>query len=163
MKTNRGFALLIAIIFMSVMLSFSLSLSSLGYKQTILASSAIDSQYAFYVADAALECVLYADQQQNIFAYDAYDPLNRTKPMSCDGGTPVTVSQRLSTPIATQLISEATFSLDGGAHCATITVYKPNPALGVGTTYLFSEGYNVPCGSLLTATRVSARGLEAHY
>ena len=53
-KTQRGFALLIAIIFMSVMLSFGLALGSLAYKQQVLASSAIQSQYAFYAADSAL-------------------------------------------------------------------------------------------------------------
>ena len=70
---------------MSVMLSFGLALGSLGYKQQVLASGAIASQYAFYVADTALECVLYADQQQGLFAYEKYD--GKPKSMTCDGTT----------------------------------------------------------------------------
>src|SRR3989344_5216944 len=56
--SSRGFALLIAVIFVSVVLALGLSLGSLGYKQQILASGGIQSQYAFYAADAALECAL---------------------------------------------------------------------------------------------------------
>ncbi|MCX6787231.1 MAG: pilus assembly PilX N-terminal domain-containing protein [Candidatus Kaiserbacteria bacterium] len=64
MKNKKnGFALIIAVIFMTVMLTLGLTMSSLGYKQELLASTAIQSQYAFYAADAALECVLYIDQK----------------------------------------------------------------------------------------------------
>ncbi len=59
---------------MSVMLAFGLALGSLSYKQQVLASSAVESQYAFYAADAGLECGLYADQQQNLFAYPQSNP-----------------------------------------------------------------------------------------
>src|SRR3990167_3135616 len=85
-KTQRaeaGFTLLIAVIFMSVMLAFGLALGSLSYKQQVLASDAIQSQYAFYVADAALECALYADQQQGIFAYPPENP-DSTPSITCD-------------------------------------------------------------------------------
>ena len=88
---SRGFALLVAIIFMSVMLTFGLALGALGYKQKVLASSSLGSQYAFYVADAALECILQADQQQNLFAYTA-DMSAPAPTMSCDGIAPLSSS-----------------------------------------------------------------------
>src|SRR5450759_3445707 len=84
---NRGFALLIAVIFMSVMLSFGLALGSLGYKQQVLASGAIESQYAFYAADAALECALYADQQLGTFTYQSSPA--PAPPLSCGSATTV--------------------------------------------------------------------------
>ena len=82
---NEGLRFLSPLFFMSVMLSFGLALGSLGYKQQVLASGAIASQYAFYVADTALECALYADQQQGLFAYEKYD--GKPKSMTCDGTT----------------------------------------------------------------------------
>lgn len=155
---HRGFALLISVIFMSVMLSFGLALASLGYKQQVLASSAIGSQYAFYAADAALECVLYADQQLNLFAYADYNN-GSAKSMSCDG-TSVSISQ--SPPANSQLISTARFSLDSNKRCADITIYKPSSN---GTSYLFAQGYDVPCTTVASSNgaRFVSRGLTTRY
>ena len=154
-KHSRGFALLISVIFMSVMLSLGIALASLGYKQTILASTATESQYAFYAADAALECALYADQQQNLFA-----PPKGGTPLLCDGG-----STTVSTSTASgYLISTATISLDSNTRCANIAVYKPTSS---GTTYLYSNGYDVSCataaGAPANGARFVVRGLNAHY
>src|ERR1043166_6855304 len=80
-NAQRGFTLLVAVIFMSVMLSFGLALGALGYKQLTLASIAIESTYAFYAADAALECALYADQQSSPSVFD-YSSHNAATPPS---------------------------------------------------------------------------------
>jgi hypothetical protein len=112
-KANRGFTLLIAIIFMSVMLSFGLALGSLAYKQQVLASGAIESQYAFYVADAGLECALYADQQQNFFAYQ---PSPASAPsLSCGGATTASGYPLPPSRTASQWIITTRLSYDGGA------------------------------------------------
>jgi Tfp pilus assembly protein PilX len=66
----RGFTLLVSVIFSTVVLSVGLALADVAYKQVILASNARQSEYAFYAADAALECALYADQKQNVFYYN---------------------------------------------------------------------------------------------
>ena len=159
----RGFALLIAVIFMSVMLSLGLALASLGYKQAVLASSAVESQYAFYAADAGLECALYADQQQGLFAY-----ANHATPgsLSCDG-TAATIGSGSgpqcfnTTACKNEWVTSTRLSLDGGARCADVTVYKP---ASTGTTYLFSQGYDVSCAQVgSTNVRYNARGIEAHY
>jgi hypothetical protein len=158
-KRERGFALLIAVIFMSVMLTFGLSLGSLAYKQQVLASGAIASQYAFYVADAGLECALYADQQQNLFAYPASAP-SAAPSMNCEGAAPVSTSFTYS---ASQFMVFSRLSLDSGQHCVDVTVYKP-AAVG-GITYLFSQGYNVSCATIAapTGARFVSRGLKAQY
>jgi hypothetical protein len=159
---ERGFALLISIIFMSVMLLFGLALGSIGYKQQVLAASAIRSQYAFYAADAGLECALYADQQQDLFAYPASDPPSAPR-MVCDGSSAVSVSKVWS---SSQWIITSRLSLDANRRCADVTVYKPNGgALGGGTTYLFSQGYDVACATVANpgATRFVSRGIVSHY
>ena len=67
--TQRGFTLLVAVILASVALSLGLILLDISYKQVVLASSARQSQSAFYNADSAMECALYWDQQFDSFAY----------------------------------------------------------------------------------------------
>lgn len=161
---QRGFALLIAVIFMSVMLTFGLMLSSLGYKQQILASAAIQSQYAFYAADAALECVLYQDQQIGTFAYPLVRPATAPK-VNCDGGDATyslgTDNGIVSYGLTQWAISERV-SLDLGTRCADVTIYKPKS--GAGTTYIFSQGYDVSCATVdASGARFVSRGLSAQY
>ncbi len=160
-KEQRGFALLIAVIFMSVMLTFGLALGSLGYKQEVLASGALGSQYAFYVADAALECALYADQQQDTFAYTS----NMSAPapsMTCGGTSPVS-SSVVSHTASAWIVTER-FQLDNGEHCADVMISKPASAVST-LTYLYSQGYDVPCATVAApgGARFASRGLSAHY
>jgi len=144
---------------MSVMLAFGLALGSLSYKQQVLASSAVQSQYAFYAADAGLECALYADQQQNLFAYTS-DMSAPAPSLTCDALAPLSASVVSHT--VGQWIVFNRLSLDSNRRCADVTIYKPN---GAGTTYLFSQGYDVSCATVASpqGTRFVARGLNAHY
>lgn len=167
-KKKKGFALLVAIIFMSVMLAFGLVLGSFAYKQQILASSAIDSQYAFYAADAAMECALYADQgnNQNIFSYlPPASPSPPTPTVICNDTGPI--SSSATWPSAGLWVVKNRMSLDNNARCADITVYKystPQPPNSI-TTYIFSQGYSVSCAKVDAndGTRFSSRGIQVHY
>jgi Tfp pilus assembly protein PilX len=155
-KAQRGFTLLVAIIFMTVMLSFGLSLSSLAYKQQVLASNAIQSQYAFYTADAALECALYADQQGDVFKFSA------------TGGAPALSCPNMTTEdtilvnrdVGNEWVIKNRVSFDG--RCADVWVYKPD---GAGETSIFSQGYSVTCAIVDDPgdARFSIRGLKAKY
>lgn len=164
---KRGFALLIAVIFMSVMLSFGLTLGSLGYKQQVLASSAIGSQYAFYAADAALECALYADQQQNLFEYSTHGvdtPSALITTVACGDTVPSTQVNYVYD--ANRLMVKERLPLDSNRRCADITIYKYSAPLPSGaTTYIFSQGYDVPCATVSSpgTGRFVSRGQSAHY
>ena len=163
-KSSRGFALLIAIIFMSVALSIGLAMSSLGYKQQILASSAVESQYAFYAADAGLECALYADQQQDLFDYAAHSAGVHPNAITCANTTSTELSGYAYT--SSLLYVTERLSLDSGTHCADVTIYKYRvPQSNNATTYVFSQGYDVPCSVVATpgGARFIARGLSSHY
>lgn len=162
---QRGFALLIAVIFMSVMLTFGLTLGSLGYKQQVLASSSIRSQYAFYVADAALECALYADQQQNLFAHSGPPSPSVAPRMMCDGifaTFPPSFSDGIVSWNANQWVITMRLSLDSNTRCADVTIYKP---ASLGTTYIFSQGYDVSCTTVASpnGARFVSRGLSTSY
>lgn len=161
-KTQRGFALLIGVILVSIMLTFGLQLGALAYKQQRLVADAAESQHAFYAADTAIECALYADQQQGLFAYPATQPATGPA-MTCDGA-PASVGAPISYTNNQWVVGEQV-SVAGGSYCANVVIYKPR--LSTGTTYLFSEGYNAPCSTINTTlsqnTRIVTRGLESHY
>jgi hypothetical protein len=164
LKPSRGFALLIAVIFMSVMLSLGLALSSLGYKQQLLASTAIESQYAFYAADAGMECALYADQQLDSFDY-ASSTSSVPNTITCDGNVSTNKLHSYSTGRSGLLYDVERLDLDtvNGAttHCADVTVYKHSDL----STQIFSQGYDVPCSMVSTAggTRFVSRGESISY
>lgn len=163
-EPEAGFTLLIAAIFMSVMLTFGLALASLGYKQQVLASLAIESQYAFYAANSALECALWADLQQHLFPTDSipFSPPS-AQPISCDGSS-ATVTSDTHDAVEWDILER--FSLDSGAHCADVVLYKFPPTEDDGEkTIIFSQGYNVPCATVesLGGARFVSRGISTHY
>ena len=140
------------------MLTFGLALSSLGFKQEVLASSAIGSQNAFYVADAVMECALLADQKNDFFAFPASDPATAPA-MTCGGATAISATKSWS---ATTWIVNNRFKMDADKHCADIMVAKA----ATGATQVFAQGYDVPCTTVDIAganTRFSSRGLSARY
>lgn len=164
---ERGFALLIAVIFMAVMLMFGVALSSIAYKQQLISSSGVESQYAFYAADGGLECALYEDQQQGLFVYDA-TPGASVPSYTCGGMAAYSLpASRQITTIggkSYQILQPYRFELDYGGvnRCVDVTIYKPQ---GVGATYVFSQGYDVSCAIVAsgTGTRYVSRGLDASY
>lgn len=155
--TSRGFTLLVAVILTSVMLSIGLSLAVLSYKDVVLSSSAKASAYAFYAADSALECAMYADQKQNAFDYTIPNPS-----MSCGGQsfaiTPVVKTSGTSTMTVPDTAHGVYISLDGGTTCATVTVFKGAPPLG--HTQVFATGYNT-CN--MSDPKLLERGLKSFY
>lgn len=168
---KRGYALIIAIIIMSVMLSFGLSLGSLAYKQAILSSDARESTYAFYAADAAQECILYADQQQNAFRYsDHYNnpgspPPSKPGDIMCNN---TAVSPLYYTPDPGQTNHQyyvmyripVTASL-----CAEVSIYKKSPDQPAPVTTIYSQGYDVSCTVVASpgSARIVSRGLISSY
>ena len=172
-QPQRGFALLIAVIFMAVMLAFSLTLTALAYKQTILASSAADSQIAFYAADAGLECLLLSDQRtdlsNNNFDYATrYAGGAKTAPSAIACGGSYAIQPLGDTKWGQNASGIAYFTqtqrLDLGKYCADVTIFKyERPDARGNQAYLFSQGYSVPCANVTDATRFAARGLQAHY
>jgi len=55
--TEKGFALLMTLLIISVVLSVALTTLSLSIKQTRLATDTRDAEVAFHAANAGLECL----------------------------------------------------------------------------------------------------------
>jgi Tfp pilus assembly protein PilE len=150
---QRGFTLLVAVILTSVILSVGLALLDISYKQLILASTARQSQYAFYNADSALECSLYWDSVDT-FDYTS-EPV--TGSISCEGQTfnysaPVAVSGSRTTVFTIPCAGDNT-SGDGSGY---VEIVKQSN----GTTNFYANGYNTCVAA--SSQRVE-RGEEAHY
>ena len=61
-KKQKGYAILFTVVIVSALAIITAGLTSTITKQLILSSLAKDSQSAFYEADTASDCALYADQ-----------------------------------------------------------------------------------------------------
>jgi hypothetical protein len=171
--SHRGVALLVAVIFTAVMLSFGILISSLGYKQTLLTQSVRDSQYAFYAADTGLECLLRADQTDGAFVLEEDGVSNKAMgdPFSfpCDGVLKSGAMDDWAGQGTKAKVTVDIFDENGTARrCAQLEVYKPTG--GEGKTWLFSQGYSVPCSEITdtgaarnVSARFATRGLRAPY
>jgi Tfp pilus assembly protein PilX len=149
--SHRGFTLLIAVVLSSVALSIGLALLDIAYKQVVLASTAKQSQNAFYAADSVLECALYWDQQSDAFNYTT--PL-ASGSITCNSGLPITsytTSQAGGTRTTTFTVPCAASGEQG-----VVKVYKTSAA----ATQIFATGYNT-CDT--TNTRRIERGLKIVY
>ncbi|CAN5755905.1 hypothetical protein BH11PAT2_BH11PAT2_02240 [soil metagenome] len=150
-QSRQGFALVISLIFVSVVLALGVSLLDVAYKQILLSSGSKQSQAAFYNADSALECALYWDQKSNAFSF-----ISSGVPLSsivCDSRT---VSSSTSNVSGNTRVTTFNTSCATSGTSALITIYKQS----TGTTDIYSNGYNNCDAS--SATRIE-RGLKVHY
>jgi len=177
MRKNKGMTLFIAISIMSILLFISFAVINITVKSTLFASSGRDSQFAFYAADAGLECAVYWDSKY-ISGYQdgypiyrsAFDPSAGGSSISCGGssmatgqiitGTTTSITTRIGGGGPSNLTSIFGFVLNQGLtpalYCTIVTVTKNND----GTTYVKSRGYNT-CDT--TNLRRIERGVEVTY
>jgi Tfp pilus assembly protein PilX len=59
---KSGYAILFTLVVVSVITAITIGVSNSVYKQLVLSSLARDSQVAFYAADTAAECAIYATE-----------------------------------------------------------------------------------------------------
>jgi len=177
---NRGMTLFIAVVIMGILLFISFAVVNITIKGTLFASSGRDSQYAFYAANAGLECTLYWDSKY-ITDYDAdMNPIYGSAFATSTASTITCATQTISTDSQTVPTNPPQFSLIGGGgdakqtsifyfdmnqgsnpvlYCAIVTVkkYYTGPDL---ITYIKSRGYNT-CDT--SNSRRVERGIEVTY
>ncbi len=64
---EKGFAVLFSILLASFLITLGISIFTISLKEIQIATSARDSQIAYYVADSARECALYWGAKQGVF------------------------------------------------------------------------------------------------
>ncbi|MDQ5971517.1 MAG: hypothetical protein QG566_463 [Patescibacteria group bacterium] len=150
---KRGYALLFTMVIVSVIMAIATGISQSISKQLILSSTALNSQIAFYEADTAGECALYASQIKilNLIV----DPMTLKGTLDCgqaENGIPITLDvTETSTDIYTLIPA---LSLRGP--CFNIEVDEN----GVPST-IKAYGYNI-C-NLPTNKSLVERGIEIEY
>lgn len=148
---TRGFTLIIAVLVSSVVVSVGLTLLDITYKQITLASSATQSQYAFYNADTTLECALYWDQKFG--AFDFTTPL-QAESITCNN-IPVT-DYTSYVPTAGTRRTEFAIPCEAYGTLGYVTIDKTT----TNETVILANGYN-SCDE--DDLRRIERGLKAQY
>lgn len=75
-QSKRGVVILFAVLLVSVVLTVSLGIFNITYRQLVLSSLASESEIAFAAADSARNCALYWDSPERTnhpFGYYKYD------------------------------------------------------------------------------------------
>lgn len=158
MNPRRGFALVVAVIFSSVVLAVGLALLDITYKQILLAGTAKNSQYAFYNADSALECALYWDQKDpsGRSAFD-YNAPRASASIGCDNNVAITNYASSVVIIGGTNTRKTVYDIPcPGGNSAHVEVYKT----AANATEIYASGYNY-CQSSNPA-RIE-RGIRVKY
>lgn len=181
LKTEQGFALLITLVVVSVVLAIGLSLLFVTTKQYLLAVTAIESEKAFQSAQIGLECMRYYREQPTTRAQLLRESAGWPPSLVCAGVNPNSPPGVQSTTLfndSGRLLYNYRYQYTiNGAQCAEpsiyiadlrtatadLTYYLSGEGLGnmecrAGTlcTVVFGRGFNRPCnqlGSIFTVQR----------
>jgi len=144
-EKQAGFALLISLLVVGVVISVGLSILDLSIKQVRLASNATESEKAFHAAHAGIECARYWRRE---LASDIEDGMPLSPSPSCFGqstpdGDNVTIdripdSNILGDGFAFRYQYEFTWGTGEGVRCAKVNMIALVP-LFVGTGMTVTE------------------------
>ena len=137
---ERGFTLLLAVLVSSVLIALGSAIYDIVSKEIILSSAGRESQFSFYAADTGIECGLYHDLKNDLFATSS-----GATTVTCGGGAPVALTRVVQSVNSANdtLVTSFTFPIGGSAEtlpCATVTVTRR--AYPTSTTIMESLGYN---------------------
>mgnify|MGYP001609809431 CR=1 FL=1 len=121
--SKRGFVLLFAVTFSSIILAIALGVTNIAFKEIKFGTNARDTNDAFFAADTGIESVFFLDK----------DPANF--PMPSEGNM-----ERFDIPPIVGLGSN-------NVSCAIVTITKDNTDSSNPTTTIISKGYHIGDGS----------------
>lgn len=157
-KKEKGFAMIFTVLVMSLILSITMGMSNIVFKQKILSGLVRDSQIAFYQADSASECGLYQDYKLTNFLTRGVAPTAINNTFVCGDKTMVfspEESAKTSTSNDYFVFINPSPLKDSSAPCFTIVFDKRDPTKNV----IDSRGYNVCKASI----RQVERGIKISY
>lgn len=141
-----GYAILFTVVIIGVILAIATGMSDVAYKELVLSSVASDSQTAFYQADTAAECGLYADAVVTL-------PVLLSNTFSCgkdSSGSAIQLS--LTQPDPAQALYDLSPSPKpkGVSPCFDVN-FDQTGALITGKNLISAKGYNM-CDKANTRT-----------
>lgn len=150
---NKGYAILYTLVIVSIISAISIGVAHSVQKQLVLSSLARDSQMAFYAADTAAECALYANENPNNNPNLGLPGLGST--WNCgkdDKGNDFVIDYSI-TPLG--LFALDAIPLSGGS-CFLTTIDKTVPSV----ITIIVKGYNT-CDN--SSARQVERGIRVDY
>lgn len=168
---SRGFTILLAALVASLVLTLGISIFTIAQKQLVLSSLSRSSQYAFYAADTAAECVLFWDSRFLLFS-SSTAAASLSTPPTCDG-IEIRPSPEFSTipdifpsggfNIEFELRNLFTSNEVGNVYpgnCAKVVVTKSptNPR-----TVVHADGFSTTCEEIESSSRSLQRSVELTY
>ncbi|MFA7285530.1 MAG: hypothetical protein WC011_01630 [Candidatus Paceibacterota bacterium] len=170
-QKDKGFVILFAVVLTSIILSVSLGLADITYKEISFGTSAKNTGEAFFASDTGIECALYYDFKGVQTSFGGYE-----NPFGYNGAEPLTLECARNQFGFTGGYSPTgpwTFILfnlgTSGKACAVVTVTKDFNDINDpddDETIIVSKGYNtggdnISCTSN-SPTRVE-REIELRY
>jgi hypothetical protein len=152
---THGFTVLYSVLTASLLLAIALAVYNISAKELILSSTARDSQFAFYAADAALECAIYWD-----FVHDAFVPGGGDVASGDCGGNsfPTDMPPYTGNESFMVIPNTGTFTYFNGEYCAHVEITKIDLSPGTRTE-LLARGYTCDTEN----SRRVERALQATY
>ena len=154
LKKSQGFAILYAVLMVSILLTISLTLLDISYKQLVLSSINKESKLAYYATVSALSCANYWEKTKfysdNPFGYFDYS----TDPPSFVSVTDKDISCGENTILAVDIDREDSEELTDGVSIfqvdfggpddpyAEVKVIRDKDADGIPFTLILVDGYN---------------------
>lgn len=172
-KNESGFALLITLVVVSVILAIGLSLLFVTTRQYLLAVTANESEKAFQAANLGLECMRWHRAQPTTLAALLREGTNQPPSLSCAGVNPNTPPGSQTSTLYSQnnqFFYKYWYSYTTSlGQCIETSIYiadvrnaasnftrtisgeglaSINCTAGTFCTAIFSRGYNRPCNQL---------------
>ncbi len=131
--TQKGFVILFAVIIATIIALIGAGIFSVAFKETVLSSTASESQIALFAADTGMECALYYEYQNST-----------ASTINCSGSS--------SLPVTAGQVYDYRFIMSGTPSCGFVSVdhasdRTTNDINGVPVTVMgtriISRGYNV--------------------
>lgn len=152
---HRGVVLLYAVLVASIILTLSLSLANIIYRQLVIAAIGKNSQRAYYAADIGRECYkLYRS-----WTHDDYGSKNGSFPPDIYCGGNVIPPDTYDSTFAEYPIIFSKENL-----CAILTVRRYDPSSRRSAYSVFGYNSTAPCEGGLSANqslRIVERGLKS--
>ena len=156
-----GFALLITLVVVSVVISIGITLIDLTIKQLRLANSSKDSETAFHAVNAGVECI----RQWRVASSVAFEA-GQVVPISCFDVAANTVPRYLGTTGVYSHDVEITWGGAGAQRCSRIKMITLSPDFAASVTYnnvpAIIPGYPKPDKTCFTGGRCSIISVQGY-
>jgi Tfp pilus assembly protein PilX len=139
-QQHKGFVILFTILISAIIMVIGLGMYSIATRETVLSGTAREAQYAFYAADAGVECALYAQSIDNAGNGNPIIAANSTQSFDC-GGSPVSLEAGtggISDPYVFRVMVDT-----NKQSCAQINIFDGTSVSGQQVRRVIAQGYNI--------------------